>query len=112
MVNESGNGPTPIQADKSSRRVVVIYFFHSKYAKYMILLLRYRTQLGLLGRGETDWPTKQFKAQHVHSKQFSVTKKKVDRGQTTLTPSADGFHKAVNDCFKKLGSLLSASRSK
>jgi hypothetical protein len=29
-----------------------------------------------------------------------------------LTPSADGLHNAVNDCFKKLGSLLSASRSK
>jgi hypothetical protein len=59
--------------------VVVIYFFHSKYAKYMILLLRYRTQLGLPGRRETDWPTKRFKARGTQQA-IHYYKKKVGQG--------------------------------
>jgi len=88
----------------------VIYFFHSKYAKYMILLLRYRTQLGPWVRRPTG-PQNDSK-HNVHSKQIQCYKKRVDRGQTTLTPSADGLHNAFNDCLKRLGLLLSASRSK
>lgn len=104
-------GPTPIQVVKIPRRVVVIYFFHSKYAKYMILLL-VTVHSSASCRGRPTGPQNDSK-HNVHSKQSSITKKKkVDRGQTTLIPSADGFHNAVNDCFKKLGSLLSASRSK
>jgi len=70
-------GPTPIQVVKIPRRVVVIYFFHSKYAKYMILLL-VTVHSSASCRGRPTGPQNDSK-HNVHSKQSSITKKKKGR---------------------------------
>jgi hypothetical protein len=89
--------------------VVVIYFFHTNYAKYMLSLLLY---LYNSAPGEGHRPVnKNNPKRNVHSKQSSTTRES-RVNQTTLTPLVGGVHNVFNDWVKKLGSLLSASRSR
>ena len=99
-----------LQIGKVQRKVVVIHFFHTNYAKYMVLLLRFPYN-SAPGGGHRLANKTIFKAQHVHSKQSNTTKKSTVV-QKTLIPSVSGLHSAFNDWVKKLGLLLSASRSK
>ena len=96
------------QVGQIERKVVVIYFFHTNYAKYMVSLLRYPYNRLLV---KNTSPQQNDSKRNIHSKKFIITNKSTV-GQTTLTPPDDGLHNVFKDWLKKLGSLLSASRSR
>jgi hypothetical protein len=105
-----GRAHTQIAKQEVQRKVVVVYFIRPKDVQYMISLL-----LGSVSVQSA--PGRGYQIVHKTSQSATYTASnpiytKVDRGQTTLTPWTDGFHSAFNDWVKKLGSLLSASRSK
>ena len=76
----------------------------------MISLLRYPYNAA---PGKGNPTSQQNDSKHnVHSKQSSSYTQKSTVDQATLIPGACGFHNVFNDWVKKLGLLLSASRSK
>jgi len=87
----------------------VVYFFDTNYAKYMLSLLRYLYN-SAPGEGR-QLVDKNNPKRNVHSKQSDTTREST-ANQTILTPLMGGLHNVLNDLVKKLGSLLSASRSK
>ena len=88
----------------------MVYFIRPKDVQYMISLL-----LGSVSVQSA--PGQGYQIVHKTSQSATYTAsnpiyREVDRSQTTLTPWTDGLHSVFNDWVKKLGSLLSASRSK